>query len=103
VKIPHRDSRQSLNDLESRIARQDLYIQTLLRLLLEKGIIQKEEFGEWLDYVDSLDGRTDGRLSPSSGSKSCKRCRRVNPIHARLCQYCDALFPSSEFLDYDGA
>jgi hypothetical protein len=91
----------SLRELEDRVARQKLYIQTLLRLLLEKGVIQREEFGEWLDYVDALDGRADGKLAKDTRSKTCARCRRVNPVQARRCQYCDTEFPSSHFLAHE--
>lgn len=91
-----------LKDLEDRVARQNLYIQTLLRLLLEKGVMQKEEFGQWLDYVDALDGRWDGKLGEDGSVKTCGRCRRVSPLRSRRCSYCDAEFPSSEFLAFDG-
>lgn len=89
---------EEVQKLQDRLARQELYIKTLLRLLLEKEVIHQEEFGEWLDYIDGMDGRLDGRLGEGTGSKTCGRCRRTNPQHARRCQYCDALFPSTEFL-----
>lgn len=98
----HRRASRDVKELEARIARQELYIQTLLRLLLEKGIIHKEEYGQWLDYVDALDGRHDGKLDAHSGSKTCAHCRRVNPVQARRCQYCDTAFPSTQFLAFDG-
>jgi hypothetical protein len=96
-----RVERTLLRELEDRLARQKLYTQTLLRLLLEKGVIQRDEFAEWLDYVDSLDGRADGKLGKDSRSKSCGRCRRVNPVQARRCQYCDTEFASAYFLAHE--
>jgi hypothetical protein len=96
-----RVERTALRDLEDQVARQKLYIQTLLRLLLEKGVIRRDEFGEWLDYVDSLDGRADGKLGKDARSKSCSRCRRVSPVQARRCQYCDTEFPSAHFLAHE--
>ena len=75
-------------ELQQKIERQNLIIQTLLMILLEKKVIYEEEFKEWMDYVDGLDGKVDGRLEENKGPVSCPECGRKNPPSAAKCQYC---------------
>lgn len=84
-------------ELEERLARQELLIQTLLRLLLEKKVIHEDEFKEWMDYVDSLDGKRDGKLRVPKIARNCASCGRMNKPNAARCMYCDHEFPT-EFL-----
>jgi len=91
-----------LQELEQRLARQDLMLQTLVRLLLEKNVIGREEFAQWLRYVDGLDGKDDGRLGADTGYKSCAKCDRTNPAKVFKCQYCGASFPDNIMLTNDG-
>ena len=58
--------RNSIDALEMRIDRQNLVIQTLLILLLEKKVFDEAECRKWRDYADNLDVRADGRLKESS-------------------------------------
>lgn len=89
--------KSSTIELEERLARQELLIQTLLRLLLEKKVIHQDEFKEWMDYVDSLDGARDGKLRAPKIALDCPSCGRMNKPNATRCMYCDHEFPT-EFL-----
>lgn len=80
--------RGTIEALEARLERQYMLLQTLLMLLLEKKVIDENEFREWVTYVDSLDGRTDGRLTENKAPIDCPSCRRRNPPTAVRCQYC---------------
>ncbi len=95
-------NRAGLAELQNRLERQNLLLQTLLRLLLKKGIIQEDEFKQWLAYVDQLDGKADGKLQEEKGTKACPACGRNSTLHAAKCQYCDAVFPP-EFLSHESA
>jgi hypothetical protein len=85
----------SATALESRLERQEMLIQTLLILLLEKGVIGQDELREWMAYVDGLDGRMDGRLREAAEPKSCSKCGRMSPATAIRCQYCDTPFSAT--------
>lgn len=89
--------KSSAIELEERLARQELLIQTLLRLLLEKQVIHEDEFKEWMDYVDGLDGTRDGKLRAPKVARNCPSCGRMNKPNAARCMYCDHEFPT-EFL-----
>ena len=92
--------RQMLHDVNARLEKQDLLLQTLVRLLLEKGVIQRDELSRWVDYVDSLDGSVDGKLKSDRRPRECPKCRRKNSPQARHCQYCGAELGAS-FLSHD--
>lgn len=88
-----------LEQLEARVERQNLLIQTLLMLLLEKKVIGEEEFRKWLIYVDELDGKRDGRLKADNTPQECPKCHRKNQHKASQCMYCGEEFAQPEFLD----
>lgn len=79
------------------IERQNLMIQTLLMILLEKQVIQEEEFREWLIYVDELDGVRDGRVREDKTPVACPKCHRNSPRTATKCIFCGHEF-EVEFL-----
>jgi hypothetical protein len=83
-----RAARGSIDQIEDRLERQNMVIQTLLMLLLEKKVIEEKEFREWMNYVDRLDGRADGKLRENIAPRSCPGCGRMNPAKAPQCQYC---------------
>lgn len=82
-----------LENIRDRLSRIELMQQTLLRVLIEKGVLDKQEFSQWMKYVDQLDGRDDGKMAEESGVKSCPSCGRNNPVKLRNCQYCGADLP----------
>lgn len=88
-------------DLKTRVEQQNLLLQTLLRVLLAKGTIEKQEFARWMEQVDELDGVRDGRLGKERGTKQCPACNRTNTLKAMRCQYCGADFPAAEFLSHE--
>ena len=81
-----------LATLQRTIDHQHLLLQTLLMLLLEKKVIEDQEFKQWMSYVDGLDGRTDGKIEAEKGPVTCPGCRRVNPRNVPKCQYCGQIF-----------
>lgn len=87
----------SHTDVQHRVERMNLLLQTLLHIMVEKGLIQEDEFKEWMDYVDGFDGRADGRLEHEIGFTECPGCSRRCPRRASRCLYCGQKFPS-EFL-----
>lgn len=86
------DSRHAISELQHKVERQHLFIQTLLRLLMEKGLIQENEFREWLTFVDGFDGHVDGKLKPDTAPQLCSSCARKSPASYPRCQYCGAEF-----------
>lgn len=95
-RIDHQ-ARGTLDSLQGRIDRQDLIIQTLLMILLEKKVIHEDEFKEWMLYVDELDGTRDGRLREDKTPVVCPGCGRNSPRSAPNCVYCGHEF-EPEFL-----
>jgi hypothetical protein len=85
-------ARGSIDTLQLRVERQDMIIQTLLMILLEKKVIHEDEFKEWMVYVDELDGARDGRLKEDKSPVVCPGCGRNSPRMAPKCVYCGHLF-----------
>jgi hypothetical protein len=92
AKRPDPSAQSSVDDLRHIIDRQNLVLQTLLVLMIEKGLIQESEFDEWLKHHDGLDGHKDGKLRPSASPRHCSKCDRMNSPTAVKCTYCDAEF-----------
>ena len=83
-------NQSQLEILENQLGRQNLLIQTLLVLLLEKGLFEEEEFLELLDEIDALDGKKDGAFTPKSTPKKCRSCGKTNSSRKRKCMWCGA-------------
>ena len=95
VETPDRQARSTMDLLSSRLERQNMLIQTLLILLMEKNIITESEVQEWIHYVDGLDGKVDGRLAEDKRPLKCPACGRTSPPTAVQCMYCNAAFERS--------
>ncbi|MBI5153796.1 zinc ribbon domain-containing protein [Candidatus Poribacteria bacterium] len=92
------EARSSVQALETKLERQNLLIQTLLMILLEKKVVHDDEFREWMRYVDELDGARDGKLRENKAPVLCPACGRNNPPAAAKCQYCGAAIESDYLL-----
>lgn len=77
-------------DLQNAIDRHRLIIQSLLMLLLDKQVITEPDLKRWMDYMDQLDGRVDGKLSLDKSPVTCPQCGRVSPPNSPRCMYCHA-------------
>jgi len=84
-----------LDAARQRIGRQELLIQTLIGVLLEKGLCTKEEFLELLDAVDMLDGKRDGKLADASNGVECGSCGTKNVSGKPTCVWCGKPLPES--------
>lgn len=78
--------------LQKTVEQQQLVLQTLLMLLLEKKVIEDQEFKQWLQYVDGLDGKVDGKIEAERKPQACPACNRINARNAPRCQYCGQAF-----------
>ncbi len=83
-------ARTGIEELNLKLERMQLALQTLLMLLMEKKVIQEQEFREWLAYVDQLDGAADGRLREDKSPRICPKCNRPTPRAIPRCVYCSA-------------
>ncbi len=88
----------NIAELEHRIAQLHLQVQTLARLLVAKGAVSERELDEWMEFVDEMDGRRDGKLAQARSPKNCPGCGRMNPVKAVRCLYCDIDLPRTKFL-----
>ena len=77
-----------LDAARQRIARQELLIQTLIAMLLEKGVCTREEFLDLAEEVDMLDGRLDGKLAESTDGNVCSKCGTRNTADKKSCMWC---------------
>ncbi|MCL5271235.1 MAG: hypothetical protein M1457_11965 [bacterium] len=89
---PETPAHANFDQLNEKIERQNLLIQTLLMLLIEKKLIEEQEFRDWVKYVDSLDGARDGKVREPGTPITCPSCRRQSPRTAVKCIYCDHPF-----------
>ena len=77
-----------IDQLQARLDRATLLLQSLLMILMEKKVIHEDELREWVRYVDEFDGSVDGRLKEDKSPVACPKCSRKNPRTAATCQYC---------------
>ena len=91
----------AIPEMQAEIARLHLLVQTLAHLLIAKGVVQNDELDMWLEYVDKLDGRLDGKSAPIRAPMMCKSCNRANPSRSATCQWCGEPLPRS-FVDTQG-
>lgn len=87
-KIKSSNQQSQIIELEDLVHRQHLMLQTLLLLLMEKKVIEEDEFKQWLEYVDGLDGRADGKASPKHEARQCPACGRMSSPNSVKCTYC---------------
>ncbi|MCE5229941.1 zinc ribbon domain-containing protein [bacterium] len=78
----------TLAELQTTIARQQLIIHSLVMILLEKKIFDKDELARMIEKIDLLDGRADGKLTQDKSPVACPTCGRISPATAQRCQYC---------------
>ncbi len=83
-------------ELQEEIARLTLVNETLLRLLVEKGVVEQGEFRALLVAVDEEDGVRDGKLTRGAalrGRISCAWCKTQNDRGAKFCASCHKPLP----------
>lgn len=94
--LPRRSgSVAEVRELESMVQRQNLIIQALLTVMIEKGQFTEDEFRQCMDAVDMLDGAADGKLKEDNSPVSCPGCNRINKRTAKQCQYCGQVFETN--------
>jgi len=82
------EARTEIASLEHKLAQQHLITQTLLALLLEKGVIAEEDFMGLLAEIDELDGIRDGALAEDKRPVACKACGKNNGHGKTKCMWC---------------
>ena len=85
-----------VNELRRDVGRILLVVETLQRVLADKGICSEEDFVRRMRAIDAEDGIEDGRLRPPASKESelryCDACQHFNPARLHACQYCGRLF-----------
>lgn len=56
-----RETRERLDELETAVGAMALYVRSMQRLLVEKGVMTREEVLATMEAVDRQDGTLDGR------------------------------------------
>ncbi len=90
---------QTVKALRERTARLELLCESLVELVVIKGLVSREELGVLVAQVDLRDGVEDGALDPDRPrlhAPLCTSCQRpVNPRRP-ACVYCGAAIEKSE-------
>lgn len=73
-----------------RVGKLSLALESLLRLLKDKGIVTDLDLRRMTQQVDLEDGRADGEYHPgvSPAPSHCPQCEARLPSGKRLCQLC---------------
>ena len=82
--------------LNVRVGNLALAMESLLRLLKDKGIVTNLDLRRMEQQVDLEDGHTDGEYHPSLSPvpSHCPKCEARIPSGKRLCQLCGHSFPA---------
>ncbi|MEK7867326.1 MAG: hypothetical protein AAB434_11645 [Planctomycetota bacterium] len=81
------------NEMAEAVGELNLICHALLRILIDKGIITKDDFDQAFHELDASDGVVDGKLSKKRVAKkgeTCPACEAKNPVGRKSCMYCDA-------------
>lgn len=84
------------HSLERRLERQELLLEALIRGVLQRNLMTREELQDLVARADLEDGREDGRMGPDRVKRApkCPNCKRpVNP-RREDCVYCGAEIPA---------
>ena len=84
------------DELNVRVGKLALGLESLLRLLMDKGVITDLDLRRMEQKVDLEDGQADGEYHPglSPVPSHCPQCEARIPSGKRLCQLCGHRFPS---------
>ena len=84
------------DELNVRVGKLALGIESLLRLLMDKGVITDLDLRRMEQKVDLEDGQSDGEYHPglSPVPSHCPQCDARIPSGKRLCQLCGHRFPA---------
>ncbi len=73
-----------------------LMLETMQRVLADRGICSQEDFVKRMRALDAEDGIVDGKMSPPRNGEAdlryCDACQHFNPARLRNCQYCGRIF-----------
>jgi hypothetical protein len=73
-----------------------LTVETMLRVMADKGICNREDFVARMRALDAEDGVEDGQIStPKAGARElryCDTCQHFNAPNLKACAYCGRLF-----------
>jgi hypothetical protein len=83
-----RSASGDVNRVNSKLAALELGVETMLRLLIEKGIFSEAEFCQMAHKVDIEDGVLDGRRDLNRMRKMCTQCHKANPAERGACMWC---------------
>lgn len=81
-------ARSEIERLQARLEQQNLLLQTVITVLLDKGLVNEEQFRGYLEQVDGLDGSQDGKLAEDRKPLTCKECGGKNSPDKSTCMYC---------------
>jgi hypothetical protein len=91
------DLRLEMRELRRDVASVLLAVETIQRVLADRGICGAEDFIKRMRAIDAEDGIVDGRITPNSPQdveelRYCDGCQHFNPPRLKGCQYCGRLF-----------
>jgi hypothetical protein len=75
-------------DMERRYERLRLVTMAMWALLKERSGLTEADLQQYVNQVDLIDGKLDGRLAREKGIIECPKCRRRVLKTALACVYC---------------
>ncbi len=90
-------TQREVGNVRQEIARLDLTIEALVRILEARGQLTRQELRDMIVAIDLEDGKEDGRMGPDRTRKApkCTSCGRpVNPKR-EACVFCNTPLPAA--------
>ena len=91
-------ARSDIEQLQRKVGQQNLIIQTLIAILLEKGVFTEDEFHEIIEEIDELDGKKDGALAEDKSPVTCKACGKNNSRTKDKCMWCGKALEKADLI-----
>lgn len=88
---PNTDSRLLVKQLEARVDKLELIVESLWEMLKRETSLQDIDLIEQITEIDLLDGKLDGKKEKTTTIR-CPKCERMNSKRHPKCLYCEEVF-----------
>ncbi len=81
-----------LGHIEEDLGRCALVVKALVRLCIEKGVLDEPALLKKLEEIDLEDGKRDGKAARDRAPRACHNCGKTNAYSSMSCMYCGVPF-----------
>ena len=89
AEIRSRSTADTVEQLTRRIGTLELALETVVRIVVERGLISEQDFLQLVQKVDAEDGYIDGRRDSTKLRRKCANCGKYSSADRPRCMWCN--------------